>query len=117
MSRWGIVYRNVGARNFFFALPLLLATGGAHAQGITAGSLVERLSPDEQFAYLAGAVEGLAYARYKREGTATGGAACINHWFYEKDGTQEDIISAFEYFAEYTPAAVLAAMIAEDCGD
>ncbi|SMD14995.1 hypothetical protein SAMN05880593_12712 [Rhizobium sp. RU36D] len=74
------------------------------------------MSPDEQVLYISGVVEGLAYARYANDNKATDGMKCIYDWFYQKDGTLLKIQSAFDNFKDYLPGAVIAAMVAKECG-
>lgn len=87
----------------------------ATAQEMTAGSVLTKLSPDERVIYLAGIAEGLAYARYQRDNTATDGMACIYRWFYA-EGTVQKIESAFGHFPDHTPGAVMMAMAEKECG-
>lgn len=78
---------------------------------------MEKMTAVERAAYLAGVIEGLAYARYEAEGKVTGGGMrCIYQWFYQGDDTLRKIHAAFERFKDYTPGAVIAAMIKRECG-
>lgn len=116
MSRIEYRYGGYGTRNILFVLPFLLSSGTALSEDITAGTVMTRMGAEERYSYLAGIIEGLAYARYKQEGSTTPGMACIYKWFYETEGTLRQIHSAFEHFADYTPGAVIAAMVEKDCG-
>lgn len=69
----------------------------------------------QRSAYLAGVVEGLAYARYRQDGEATTGMGCIYRWFCQRKETLRDIHAAFERFADHSPGAVIAAMIRKEC--
>ena len=42
---------------------------------------------------------------------------CIYDWFYNEGKTARQIILAFNKFKEHTPNAIVAAMIAQKCGD
>ena len=88
----------------------------SHGQAMTAGVVLDKLSAEERNAYLAGVIEGLAYARYAKDGKQTDGMACIYQWFYQTDGTRRAIHEAFGKYADYTPGAVLAAMTEKECG-
>lgn len=103
-------------RNGLFSLPLMLASMSAGATDFTAGIVMEKMSPDERVVYLSGVVEGLAYARYAKDGKKTDGMKCIYDWFYESKGTVTKIYSAFERFSDYLPGAVVAAMVEKECG-
>lgn len=98
------------------SLPLLFAPVSADATDFTAGIVMEKMKPDERVLYLSGVVEGLAYARYAKDGKNTDGMKCIYDWFYERDGTVSKIYSAFERFSDYLPGAVVAAMVEKECG-
>jgi hypothetical protein len=103
-------------RNAALALPLAALPMKAAATDFTAGIVMEKMSPVERSAYLAGVIEGLAYARYARDGKADGGMKCIYQWFYEKEGTLKKIHAAFDHFKDYLPGAVIAAMLEKECG-
>lgn len=83
---------------------------------MTAGSLSKNLSGKEHFAYLAGLVEGLAYARYVKDGKSSAGMACIYDWFYKKPDTLREIFDTFDRFPDHSPGAVMAAMTQKACG-
>lgn len=74
-----------------------------------------KMDEKQRYTFLAGVAEGLAYARYAKEGKGTGGMKCIYEWFY-RDGTIPKIYSALERFSDYLPGAVMAAMIEKECG-
>ena len=83
---------------------------------MTAGSVMEKMSVEERAAYFAGVIEGLAYARYAKDGKQTEGMACIYNWYYRTNGTLRKIYVAFDRFPDYTPGAVMAAMAEKECG-
>lgn len=69
-----------------------------------------------QFGYVAGVVEGLAYARYVSDGKTTDGMGCIYDWYYKTDGTFEVVLDAFGRFPDHTAGAVMAALVNKECG-
>ena len=88
-----------------------------NAEPMTAGSVLKKMSSAELNAYLTGIVEGLAYARYEKEGKKTdGGMRCIYQWYYNNNDTLRNIFAAFQKFPNYQPNAVMAAMIKQQCG-
>ena len=97
-------------------MPFLLSPVSASATDFTAGIVMEKMDEKQRYAYLAGVVEGLAYARYVKDGKQTGGMKCVYNWFYEGDRTVEKIYSAFRRFDDYLPGAVMAAMLEKECG-
>ena len=91
--------------------------GGASAQEMTAGVILEKMEPKEQVSYMAGIIEGLAYARYEKDGKKTEGMGCIYQWFHNNDKTLGKIDAAFRRFKDYPPGAVIAAMVKKECGE
>lgn len=103
-------------RNAVLVLPLVAFPANANATDFTAGVVMEKMSSLERAAYLAGVIEGLAYARYAKDGKADQGMKCIYQWFYDKEGTVKKIHAAFDHFKDYLPGAVIAAMVEKECG-
>ena len=83
---------------------------------LTTGVVMERMDPNDRAAYIAGIVEGLAYARFLRDGRQTAGMACINNWFYGHDGAIDQVYVAFGQFPDYPPGAVLSVLLDQVCG-
>lgn len=77
---------------------------------------MEKMTAEQRSSYIAGIIEGLAYARYAKDGKAEPGMKCIYQWLYEKEGTQRKIYAAFNNFKDYLPGAVIAAMVENECG-
>ena len=75
---------------------------------------MERMDPYHRGPYIAGIIEGLAYARYLRDGDADG-MACINDWFYEQEGALDQVYVAFGEFPEYLPGAVVSVLLDQVC--
>jgi hypothetical protein len=95
------------------------ATGAplaAHASDFTAEKVLHGMSADERAAYIAGVVEGLAYARYKNDGDQTVGMRCIYDWLYLNEEAPQAILATFKRFPDHTPGAVIAAMAQKECG-
>ncbi|MEX0956390.1 MAG: hypothetical protein WDZ83_14420 [Rhizobiaceae bacterium] len=87
-----------------------------YAVDFTAGIVVTKMAERDRYPFLAGIIEGLAYARYKKDGDSTDGMRCIYEWFYDTKERQQEILDTFSEFADYTPAAVVAAMVKKECG-
>lgn len=104
--------------------PLLCAATPAHPQAMTAEVIMSKMTPEDRYTYMAGIVEGLAYARYRNDNkgveedskTATG-MACVYDWFYKNDANRERIVQAFRKFGSHYPGAIMAALIRKDCGE
>ena len=82
---------------------------------LTTGVVMERMDNTERFAYIAGLIEGLAYARYVRDGQQTEGMACINNWFYRREGAVDQVYVAFGEFPDYPPGAVMSVLLDQVC--
>lgn len=98
-------------------LSLLPLTGPAGATDLTAKAVMEKMEAEQRTPYIAGVVEGLAYARYARDDKKTEGMKCIYDWFYEKPDTLNLIYAAFGRYPEYTPGAIIGALARKSCGD
>jgi hypothetical protein len=98
-------------------LALLPLAGPAAATDFTAGVVMEKMEAEQRYPYIAGVVEGLAYARFSRDGKKTEGMKCIYDWFYEKPETLKLIYASFGQFPGYTPGAIIGALVKKKCGD
>jgi len=45
------------------------------------------------------------------------GMGCIYDWFYKKQDRIQDIYQAFNRFKEHMPGAIVATMVAKECGN
>jgi len=88
----------------------------AHAQDMTAGVIMEKMPENARVPFVAGIIEGLAYARYARDNKQVTGMGCIYDWFYKKKDRIQDVYQAFNRFKDHTPGAIVAAMVAKECG-
>lgn len=103
-------------RSGALALPILFAPLSATATDFRASRVLNDMSTVERAAYLAGVVEGFAYARYTKDGKQADGMTCIYDWFYQNDETPQAILTVFKRFPDYTPGAIIAAMLEKECG-
>ena len=93
-----------------FAVPSL-------AQDLTAGVVLNRMNSDQMSGYLAGVVEGLAYARYVADGKSTAGMGCVYDWLYDpENNAQAKTLEAFRRYPDHTPAAIVAILVRQKCG-
>lgn len=92
------------------------ASAPATATDFTAGVVLTEMEDADRYPYLAGIVEGLAYARYKQAGKDPESMACVYDWFYESGTATDQIYAAFARFEKHTPGAVMAALIERRCG-
>lgn len=89
----------------------------ALATDFTAKTVMEKMPAEQRYPYLAGVVEGLAYARYVRDGKQTTGMECIYDWFYKKPETINLIYAALGKYQDFTPGAVIEALTHKPCGN
>lgn len=84
---------------------------------MTAGVIMEKMPQADRYPFVAGIIEGLAYARYVKDGKKTDGMGCIYDWFYKNKGRIQDIYQAFDRFKEHLPGTIVATMVAKECGN
>lgn len=95
----------------------------SYAQAMTAGVVLDKMSSDELFAYVNGMVEGMAYARFRKDTLAAGsrdeaGMACILDWYWKGEGnTPSRIEAAFRQHKEHMPSTIVGTMIKNECGE
>ena len=56
---------------------------GGSAQALTADDVLNKMNADQRFGYIAGVVEGLAYARWAKDRPDSTGMNCIYNWYYQ----------------------------------
>lgn len=95
----------------------------SYAQEMTAGVILDKMSSDERFAYINGMVEGMAYARFRKDSLAAGGRdekgmACILDWYWKGEGnTPFKIEAAFRQHKEHMPSTIIGTMVKNECGE
>lgn len=122
MSGVGTVKRGVKAG--LSGVLFFLATGvhPAYATDMTAGVVLREMPSNEFVVYVAGIVEGLAYARFRKDSVAAGrkiedGMQCIRDWYHNNPESILKVEEAFRQHDKYPPWVVLAAMIKKECGE
>jgi hypothetical protein len=83
----------------------------------TAGTVMTKMNSEERFAYVAGIVEGLSYARYLKDSKKPDGMQCIDDWFYKDKTAYSSVQENFEKFPDHYPVAILSALINKKCGE
>jgi hypothetical protein len=93
--------------------------GGKDAAALTAGEVLENLSPEERFHYVSGVVEGLAFARWLADDRDNTGMQCIWDWYLGSD--QRERINAqndwFDKHPDQQVSTLMYALIREECGE
>ncbi len=94
-----------------------MLTPAAQLDSMTAGTIFTRMSSQESTAYLAGIVEGLAWARFVRDNRTPGGRDCIYDWFYSDAGRSlRSIHATFERYPDASPGRLVATLANTKCG-
>lgn len=75
------------------------------------------MNAGEKLSYVAGVVEGLAMARYMKDGKKPEGMNCIYGWFYDDKQTVDNIYAAFEKYPTYTPGTIIDVLVKQKCGE
>lgn len=123
----GVTHANT-IRKLAVAGALVLGVNTAFANDnagspMTAGLVMDKMPVRERFSYVAGIVEGLAYARFRKDTAAKGGndvsgMKCIYDWFYtDNTKTMDTVEAAFRKYADRYPATLLAVLIKRKCGE
>lgn len=95
---------------------LLLPPVIAKAEDFTAGVVMKKMPVSDHFPFIAGIIEGLAYARFEKDGQKPQGMVCVRKWFYDNNKEKMDqIYLAFGKFPDYPPATVISAMLKQVC--
>lgn len=112
-------------RNSAVAGMCLLCANIAHADTpMTAGVVLEKMGAGERYTYYFGLVQGLAYARFRKDTIANNnqndqrGMDCISSWF--DDGGVErtlQIDKTLEKYPDHAPAVIINAMVRKECGE
>ena len=104
-----------------FVFGVIWSSSLAAETPMTAGVVVRNMSSERFVAYVTGMIEGLAYARFRRDSEAAGGNAeegmtCMRSWYLDDPDVFLTIDATFRDFADYPPAVVIAAMLEKECG-
>ena len=95
----------------------IFAAPAINANDFTAEKVMKQLDAKERYVYLAGVVEGLAIARYMKDGKQKTGMECIYGWFYDDKKTVDLISAAFEKYPSFPPGSVVDVLVKRKCGE
>lgn len=101
----------------FFGGYLGLVTSSAIANDFTAEKVMKEMDGVQRYAYVAGVVEGLAVARYMKDGKKKEGMNCIYDWFYDDKKTVDTIYATFDKYPSYPPGSIMDALSKQRCGE
>ncbi|WP_425088867.1 hypothetical protein [Stappia sp.] len=123
MQRRKPIFINAIAAFLVGGMVLSTAPGAqAEEEYVTAGKVLKELPPNEFVWFVGGIVEGLAYARFRKDTVAAGervttGSNCIRDWFHGNNQIILKISNTFRKYEEHTPWVVIAAMVKKECGE
>jgi hypothetical protein len=96
----------------------VIAANDARAQGLDADAVLNKMSAPEQTAYLAGVIEGLAYARFLRDSPSITGMQCIYDWFYDENiETGRRINAWLERHLDKPVGPLIYVLVKQECGE
>jgi len=121
----GVITLITKARTAVYAVLVGAVVGvhPSHATNMTAGVVLEKMDAKELFAYVYGIVDGMAYARFRKDSLVAGskqeaGMKCIYDWFFEGEtDTFVKVEAAFRQNAQHVPPVIIATMIKIECGE
>lgn len=83
---------------------------------MTAKKVMTDIPPGERYVFVAGMLEGLALARYYKDGKQRDGMRCMLDWFYDDKQTVQTIYAAFNKYPDYPPASIVDVLAKQKCG-
>ena len=99
---------------------MMLGAQSAQATELNAGFVLDQMNADQRVSYVAGVVEGLAYARFLKDRPDDTGMMCVYDW-YSIHGTDEarwNRIKTWLRRHEDKPVGVLMhTLIKQECGE
>ena len=95
----------------------IMGFGTARAEDFNAEKVMKQMSSEERTAYLAGVIEGLAIARYHKDGKKKDGMGCIYDYFYKDKQNLRVIHDAFDKFPTYPPGSIIDVLTKRKCGE
>jgi hypothetical protein len=95
----------------------IVISSSAAANDFNAEKVMKQMTPDERYGYLAGVIEGLAIARYNKDGKKKEGMNCIYDWFYDDKQNRRVIYDAFEKYPTYPPGSIVDVLVKKKCGE
>ena len=89
---------------------------------MTGKVMLERLPSKEFTWFVTGMVEGMAYARFRKDTLAAGtraqdGMNCILTWYHDNPKSMTVIMDAMLHHTEHTAWVVLGSLLKKECGE
>ena len=88
------------------------------ALALTADEVLNKLSLEQRFSYVAGVVEGLAQSRWLIDRPDQAGHDCIFDWYYNGGEKRSHLVDTwFKRHPDKNVGALLYVLIKKDCGE
>lgn len=122
MSRSSSAIRQVKVAVSGLIIGLAVGVHPSYAAGLTAGDVLKEMPANEFVVYVAGMIEGFAYARFRKDTLEAGervetGMQCIRDWYLTNPEIMLTVEDAFRQYEQHSPSVVLAAMLKRECGE
>ena len=101
-------------------MPMTTVNTYVHAQdsNFDAGFVMSEMPAKQRFAFVNGVMQGLAYARFRKDRPNEVGMTCIQQWlFSEKSDRWKTVEAAFNKYRDKPPAVLLHLLAKKECGD
>lgn len=86
------------------------------SDGMVNAGYIMSLTSEQRVLFLAGVIDGLAYARFVADGKKTDGMNCVYGWFASKDNRHLEVIhEAFKRRPDFLPSAIVSALVERAC--
>ncbi|SMX44528.1 hypothetical protein OCA8868_03166 [Octadecabacter ascidiaceicola] len=96
---------------------MIVSSTGA-AQALTADDVLNNMTTDQRYSYIAGVVGGLAYSRYLREQPDQAGMSCIYDWYHDAEtDSWPQIATWFARHPDRQVEPLLYVLIKRECGE
>lgn len=84
---------------------------------LDAGFVLNQMDEKNRSGFIAGIVEGLAYARFLRDKPNDEGMRCVTGWYYQDTAKRWKTIKAvFTKYQDKPPAVLVHLLIKKECG-
>jgi len=90
-------------------------TNDVSAQNLDADFVLNEMTIDQRASYIAGLLEGLAFARWHKDKPDFSGSRCIKNW-YDRDTKLPRIKDWFTRHPDKQPGPLLYILVKQDCG-
>lgn len=119
----GAIRRSLPAAMLSASLFLPVPANANEGGTIMTGKVMMDRMPSKEFeAFVTGMVEGMAYARFRKDTMAAGkrseeGMKCIRRWYHDTPRNYLVVLDAFQQHHEHTAWVVLGVLLKKECGE